>query len=88
MIFFSNSKLTELVHDILLYYAPDDRPVGAPTLALLGLECRVEWPLPLLLTEQVLAAYQVMFRFLLRLRYVQHRLNKAWALQVDWSWEL
>lgn len=61
---------------------------AASTLDRLGLSYRAPWPLQLILTDEVMARYQVIFRFLLRLRLVQTRLGHVWAAQV-WpaEWE-
>ena len=45
----------------------------------LKLDYNVDWPLGLLLTRNVLARYNVLFRFLLRLRRVQRRLDDVWS---------
>ena len=45
----------------------------------LRLEYDVDWPLGLLLTPRVLSRYNVLFKFLLRLRRVQRRLDDVWS---------
>ncbi|KAG1679668.1 hypothetical protein FOA52_006185 [Chlamydomonas sp. UWO 241] len=44
----------------------------------LYLEYQVEWPMGLLLTPPVMARYNVLFQFLMRLKRVQLRLEGAW----------
>lgn len=44
------------------------------------LEYRVDWPLHLLLTPQVMAKYNVVFQYLLRLKRIQGDLESSWAV--------
>ncbi|KAL3140276.1 Gamma-tubulin complex component 4 [Trebouxia sp. C0009 RCD-2024] len=44
------------------------------------LDYRVDWPLHLLLTPQVMAKYNVIFQYLLRLKRIQGDLESSWAV--------
>jgi len=45
----------------------------------LSLGFKVEWPLGILLTPGVLATYNTLFRYLLRLKRVESKLHEAWS---------
>ncbi|GBG28794.1 Gamma-tubulin complex component 4 [Hondaea fermentalgiana] len=51
-----------------------------PWRTLLNLHMHVDWPLHLVLTQNALDQYGMMFRFLLSLRRVEIALKEAWAL--------
>jgi len=61
---------------------PTDRAKGEfdPWRSLLNLHLDVDWPLHLILTQNSLDQYRMMFRFLLSVRRVEHSLKETWAI--------
>ncbi|KAJ4453157.1 putative Gamma-tubulin complex component 4 [Paratrimastix pyriformis] len=51
----------------------------------LGLRYQARWPLQLIFTPEVIAKYNVLFRFLLLLKRVQLELQRQWAAQSQWA---
>lgn len=53
------------------------------TWSLLGITFQVKWPLHIIFTPTVLAKYNKLFKFLLRVRRAQLALQNLWALQMQ-----
>lgn len=41
---------------------------------------QVEWPLSIVVSQQALAQYQLIFRHLFELKYVEQQLNSVWQI--------
>lgn len=67
---------------LALYTISDTSDASAKTLERISLIFQAPWPLQLIFTDEVMAKYQVIFRFLLKIRHVQTRLGHMWATQV------
>ncbi|KAL3150919.1 hypothetical protein ABBQ32_000669 [Trebouxia sp. C0010 RCD-2024] len=50
------------------------------------LACKSEWPLSIMISQQAMAQYQLIFRHLFELKCVQRQLNGVWqVLQAIWG---
>lgn len=41
---------------------------------------QVEWPLSIVVSQQAMAQYQLIFRHLFELKYVEQQLNSVWQI--------
>ncbi|GFE54456.1 gamma-tubulin complex component 2 isoform X1 [Babesia ovis] len=46
---------------------------------------KVEWPLHIFFTDDVMAKYQAIFKFLLQLKQTEHDLANMWLMHVKWK---